>query len=69
MSATAMGYLMVVLGILVMLGSVLNWRIITRSGKLLNMLLGDNAARVVYFILGIVFVFMGINQLTNLDWF
>ena len=69
MSATATGYLMVVLGILVMLGSVLNWRIITRSGKLLNMLLGDNAARVVYFILGIVFVFMGINQLTNLDWF
>lgn len=69
MNSTVTGYLMVALGILAMLGSVLNWRIITRSGKMLNMLLGDKAARVVYFILGLVFVFMGINQLTSLDWF
>jgi uncharacterized membrane protein YuzA (DUF378 family) len=48
-----------------MLGSALNWRIISRSGKLLNMLLGDTAARVVYFLVGIAFVFLGLNRLTG----
>ena len=69
MNSTVTGYLMIVLGILVMLGSALNWRIITRSGKMLNMLLGDKIARVVYFLLGIFFLLLGINQLTGLDWF
>ena len=58
---------MIVLGILVMLGSALNWRIVSRSGKLLNMILGDTAARVVYFIVGIAFVLLGLNQLTGLS--
>ena len=52
-----------------MLGSALNWRIISRSGKLLNMLLGDTVARVVYFTVGIGFVFLGLNRLTGLDLF
>lgn len=69
MNSTVTGYLMIVLGILVMLGSALNWRIITRSGKMLNMLMGDKIARVVYFLLGIFFLLLGINQLTGLDWF
>ena len=69
MSPTVTGYLMIVIGILVMLGSAMNWRIITRSGKLLNMLLGDNIARVVYFVLGVFFLLLGINQLAGLDWF
>ena len=60
---------MIVLGILVMLGSALNWRIISRSGKLLNMLLGDTIARVIYFIVGLVFVYLGLNQLTGLSLF
>jgi hypothetical protein len=60
---------MVTLGFLVMLGSALSWRIISRSGKLLNMIIGDTAARVVYFILGIVFIIIGLNQLTGLNWF
>ena len=69
MNSTVTGYLMVALGILVMLGAAMNWRIITRSGKMLNMLLGDKIARVVYFLLGIFFLLLGINQLTGLDWF
>ena len=69
MDSAVTGYLMIVLGILVMLGSALNWRIISRSGKLLNMLLGDTVARVIYFIVGVVFVFLGINQLTDFNLF
>ena len=69
MNSTVTGYLMVALGILVMLGAAMNWRIITRSGKMMNMLLGDKIARVVYFVLGIFFLLLGINQLTGLDWF
>lgn len=69
MSSTIAGYLMIVLGILVMLGSALNWRIISRSGKLLNMLLGDTIARVVYFVVGLIFVFLGLNNLTGFSLF
>ena len=69
MSSTIAGYLIIVLGILVMLGSALNWRIISRSGKLLNMLLGDTIARVVYFVVGLIFVFLGLNNLTGFSLF
>jgi hypothetical protein len=69
MSSTVSGWLMVTLGFLIMLGSALNWRVISRSGKILNMIIGDTAARIVYFILGIVFFIMGLNQLTGLNWF
>ena len=60
---------MIALGVLVMLGSALNWRIISRSGKLLNMLLGDTIARVVYFIVGLTFVYLGLNSLTGFSLF
>ena len=69
MNSSITGYLMIVLGVLVMLGSALNWKVVSRSGKLLNMLLGDTVARVVYFIVGLLFVFLGINQLTGLSLF
>lgn len=60
---------MILAGVLAMLGSALNWRIITRSGKLLNMLLGDKTARVIYFGVG-VFVFVkGIELVIGADWF
>ena len=69
MDSSITGYLMIFLGILVMLGSAMDWRIISRSGKLLNMLLGDNVARIVYFVVGIIFLLIGLNRLTGLDWF
>jgi len=69
MNSTFNGILMIALGILVMPGTAFNWRIISRPGKLLNMVAGDTAARVIYFILGIVLPLMGINQWTGLGWF
>jgi hypothetical protein len=35
-----------------MLGAVFDWWIITRSRRLFNMLLGDRAARAIYFVVG-----------------
>ncbi len=52
-----------------MLGSAMNWRIVTRSGKFLNMLLGDTVARVIYFVLGLMIFVMGLNQLLGANWF
>lgn len=57
------------IGVLAMLGSALNWGIVSRSGKLLNMLVGDSVARVIYFILGIVLFVSGLNQLIGANWF
>jgi hypothetical protein len=68
-SMTTAGVVLILAGVLAMLGSALNWRIITRSGKLLNMLLGDKTARVIYFGVG-VFVFVkGIELVIGADWF
>jgi len=69
MDSTLIGYLMIALGILVMLGSALNWRIVSRSGKLLNLVLGDTVARVIYFIVGLAFVYLGLNRLTGFSLF
>ena len=69
MDSILAGYLMIALGILAMLGSALNWRMVSRSGKLLNMLLGDVAARVVYFLVGLAFVFLGLNRVTSFSLF
>ena len=69
MDSALAGYLMIALGILAMLGSALNWRIVSRSGKLLNMLLGDTVARVVYFLVGVAFVFLGLNRVTGFSLF
>ena len=69
MDSVLAGYIMIALGILAMLGSALNWRLVSRSGKLMNMLLGDTAARVVYFLVGLAFVFLGLNRVTGFSLF
>jgi hypothetical protein len=69
MGPTGTGLLLITLGLLAMLGSALNWRIISRSGKILNTLLGDTTARVIYFILGMAFFVLGLEQLLGADWF
>lgn len=69
MSTTITGLLLIAFGLLAMLGSAMNWRIVTRSGKFLNMLVGDTLARVIYFVLGIVIFVMGLNQLLGANWF
>jgi hypothetical protein len=62
------GLLLVVVGALAMLGAVLNWRIVTRSGKLLNMVLGDTLARILYFGLGVFLFLKGIEIMIGADW-
>lgn len=69
MSTTVTGLLLIAFGLFAMLGSAMNWRIVTRSGKFLNMLLGDTVARVIYFVLGLMIFVMGLNQLLGANWF
>lgn len=51
-----------------MIGTALNWRIVTHPGKLLNILFGDWIARIIYFILGICLAILGIGQLFGKNW-
>lgn len=70
MAATlAPGLIMSVVGVLAMLGAVLNWRVVTRSGKLLNMVLGDTIARIVYFGVGAFLFVKGIEIMIGASWF
>ena len=68
MTSVALGLLFVLIGLLAMLGSVLNWRLVTHSGKLLNMLLGDRIARGIYFLLGLFLFVLGMGQLFGMNW-
>jgi len=52
-----------------MLGSALNWRFVTRSGKLFNMVFGDTVARIIYFGVGIFLFVKGIEFLIGANWF
>ena len=61
MSTTTTGFVLAVFGALVMLGSALNWRIVTHSGKLFNRLLGDRIARILYFGVGLLVFVKGIE--------
>ncbi len=68
MNSTIAGSILILIGILAMLGAVLNWRLITRPGKLFNMLLGDTAARVIYFIVGVLLFILGVGRLIGANW-
>jgi hypothetical protein len=69
MSSTIVGLILIASGVFAMLGSALNWRLVTGSGKLLNMLLGDTVARVIYFFTGVIIFILGVGQLIGADWF
>jgi hypothetical protein len=68
MTSTIVGLIMIASGVFAMLGSALNWRIVTGSEKLLNMLLGDTVARVIYFLTGVILFVLGIGELIDADW-
>jgi len=68
MSSVTVGLILVVLGVFAMLGAALNWRIVTYSGKLFNMILGDTIARVVYFGVGIFVFVKGIEIAIGARW-
>ena len=63
------GLILALFGALAMLGAVMNWSIVTRSGKLLNIVLGDKIARVVYFGVGVFLFIKGVEMLIGADWF
>ena len=68
MSSTVVGLILVVCGVFAMLGAALNWRIVTHSGKLFNMILGDKIARIIYFGVGIFVFVKGIEIAIGADW-
>ena len=55
-------------GVFAMLGAALNWRIVTHSGKLFNMILGDRVARVIYFGVGIFVFVKGVELIIGAKW-
>jgi uncharacterized membrane protein YuzA (DUF378 family) len=65
---TIIGLLFIAIGVLIMIGAVLNWRIVSHSGKLLNRILGDTVARVVYFVVGIFLLLVGVGRLIGANW-
>ena len=68
MNVNWLGIFLILSGLLAMVGSALNWRIVTRSGKLINRLLGNGAARVIYFVVGVGLFILGIGQLIGANW-
>lgn len=68
MTAPVSGTVLIVIGALAMLGAVFNWWIITRSRRLFNLLLGDRAARVLYFVIGALLFLRGIGQWIGKNW-
>lgn len=68
MPSTTSGILLIVIGLVAMLGAVFNWWIVTRSRRLFNMLLGDTAARVIYFIVGVLLFIRGVGLLIEKNW-
>ena len=68
MSITTTGFVLAVFGALAMLGSALNWRIVTHSGKLFNRLLGDGIARILYFGVGLLVFVKGIELAIGAHW-
>ena len=69
MNSSVVGILLIVVGVLMMLGAALNWRIVTRGRKLFNRMFGDTVARIIYFMAGIFIFIMGIGRLIGVNWF
>jgi hypothetical protein len=69
MTDTTLGLVLVVIGLLAVIGSALNWRIVTHSGKLLNLFFGDMIARTIYIVIGILLMAMGIARMFGIYWF
>ena len=69
MDSIVTGIALIVVGVLIMFGAALNWGIVSRPGKLLNRILGDTVARLIYFLGGGVVFFAGIARMVGIDWF
>ena len=68
MTDTTLGLVLVLIGLLVVVGSALNWHIVTHSGKLLNLLFGDTIARTIYIVIGIFLMALGVARIFGIYW-
>ena len=62
MNDTITGVVMIAIGIVAIIGAVLNWRIVSHSGKLLNRIFGDRIARAVYAAVGFMLMILGAGR-------
>jgi hypothetical protein len=69
MDSTATALIFLGIGVLTMVGAALDWGIVTRPGKLLNQIVGDTVARIVYFAAGIFLFVVGVGRLIGANWF
>jgi hypothetical protein len=68
MSDMTAGLIMALIGVLVMVGAAMNWRIVTHPGKLLNMIFGDRIARIIAFLVGLYIFVLGTGQIIGMNW-
>ncbi len=68
MTDTTLGIVLVLIGLLAVIGSALNWHIVTHSGKLLNLIFGDMIARTIYIVIGILLIAMGVARMFGIYW-
>jgi len=69
MHPTVSGILLIVFGLLAMIGAALNWRFISRSRKLVNLVFAETVARMIYFVAGVLLFIVGIERLIGANWF
>jgi hypothetical protein len=68
MSDKLPGLILFMTGLLSIIGAALNWRIITRPGKLFNLIFGDRIARIIYMLVGLFLIVLGFGQIIGLNW-
>jgi hypothetical protein len=68
MNSVVGGIILIVFGVLAMIGAALNWRFISRSRKLLNLVFGETVARIIYFVAGVLLFIVGIERLIGANW-
>lgn len=68
MNNTVSGVVVILLGLLIMFGAALNWRMIRRPSRLFNRLAGEKIARPIYIAVGFVLMVLGIGRLVGINW-
>ena len=68
MNSTVSGAILIVIGLLAIIGAALNWRFISRSRKLINLVFGETVARIIYFVAGVLLFSVGIGRLIGVNW-
>ena len=67
MNDMVLGIILVLIGLLALIGAALNWSIVSRSSKLLNLLLGDTIARIIYGVVGFLLILLGVARMAGIN--